>query len=122
MKISDASDSTVYDISDTTFTIDTFPSVDDSSNYLPTEFSLSQNYPNPFNPSTTLRYTIPRSGQVTLRIYNLLGKEVETLVDEKQQAGAYAIQWNPVDLPSGIYFIRLQAGEFAANRKLLLVK
>jgi PKD repeat protein len=107
-------------------------SVEESENGMPTAFMLSQNYPNPFlsgaksrtagNPSTTIRYAIPKAVDVTVKVYNLAGNEIETLVSEKQPAGEHAIRWNPVGLPSGIYFYRLQAGEFTATRKLVLVR
>jgi PKD repeat protein len=104
--------------------------VEESEPGIPTSFMLSQNYPNPFNPSTTIRYAIPQAGHVTLKIYNLLGKEIAALVNEKQSAGEHTIRWNPVGLPSGIYLYRLQAGDasagsaqrFVATKKLVLMK
>jgi hypothetical protein len=95
---------------------------------IPTAFALYQNHPNPFNPSTMIRYAIPASGHVTLKVFDLLGKEIVTLVDEKQAAGHYTIQWTPADLPSGVYVYCLQAegpsgaGEFVETRKLVLMK
>jgi hypothetical protein len=86
------------------------------------EYLLMQNYPNPFNPSTTIRYALPKSSYVRLKVYNLLGREIATLVNEKRAAGEHAIRWNPIGLPSGIYFYRLQAGEFVATRKLVLMR
>jgi len=88
----------------------------------PRGFALSQNYPNPFNPSTTMRYAIPAASLVTLKIYNLLGDEIETLVNKRQPAGEYAIHWNPVGLASGLYFYRLQVGGFVAAKKLMLLR
>ncbi len=88
----------------------------------PIEFSLEQNYPNPFNPSTKIRFTIPESGNVSLKIFNLLGSEVATLINEEQQAGNYEVEFNAAALASGIYFYRLQAGSFVETKKMLLIK
>jgi photosystem II stability/assembly factor-like uncharacterized protein len=82
---------------------------------------LEQNYPNPFNPSTTIRYEIPQAAQVTLKVYNILGVEVETLVSEFQGAGFYQVRWD-AKLPSGVYFYRLQSGLFTETKKLLLLR
>ncbi|MBS1494803.1 MAG: T9SS type A sorting domain-containing protein [Bacteroidetes bacterium] len=94
------------------------------SSNIPSEFSLHQNYPNPFNPSTVIRYQLSVAGFTTLRIFDLLGKEVATLVNEKQNAGSYAVDFNSSEfnLPSGIYFYTLNAGEFKQTRKMVLVK
>ncbi|MFQ5602722.1 MAG: T9SS type A sorting domain-containing protein [bacterium] len=88
----------------------------------PEDFVLWQNYPNPFNPATTIHFAIPKSSLVTLRIYNLLGQEIETLVDEQKPAGEYKVNWAPRNLSSGIYLYRLQAGEIAETRKLMLLR
>jgi hypothetical protein len=87
-----------------------------------TRFVLSQNYPNPFNPSTTISYDLPKSANVSLTIYNTLGQLVATLVDERKMAGSYQVSWNASYVPSGIYFYRLQAGEFVETKKLVLIK
>lgn len=95
---------------------------------LPSRFELLQNYPNPFNPSTTIRFSIPPSGNVdkgrivSLRIYNLLGQEVATLVGEELGSGSYEVTFDATHLASGVYFCRLRAGEFHQTRKLLLQK
>jgi Secretion system C-terminal sorting domain len=96
--------------------------IEGSKNGIPTSFALSENYPNPFNPSTTIRYAIPKAVFVALGIYNILGKEIATLVSEKQPAGEYTVRWNPVGVPSGVYFYRLKAEEFTATRKLILLQ
>ena len=99
--------------------------VDENTNkIIPSEFSLKQNYPNPFNPSTIISYDLPENGLVTLKIFDVLGREVATLVDEYKQAGTYHITFNTshFSLPSGIYFYRLRANSFIATKKLLLVK
>ena len=89
---------------------------------IPTAFTLMQNYPNPFNPSTTMNYELPTKGFVTLKVFDLLGREVAVLVNEEKSAGRYSVQWNAAMLPSGVYFYRLDAGSFSQTRKLLLLK
>jgi hypothetical protein len=89
---------------------------------IPQEFSLLQNYPNPFNPSTTIQYDLPIKAYVTLKIYNSLGQEVATLVDGDLNAGIHTTQWNGSGAASGLYFYRLQAGDFVDTKKLLLLK
>jgi hypothetical protein len=106
---------------DTTIYVDP-NDVDEESNDIPTEFLLSQNYPNPLNPSTTIKYSIPKSSQVTLKIFNTLGEEIETLVSEEKPVGTYEVNWNAANLPSGVYFYRLQAGSFVQTRKMILIK
>ncbi len=88
----------------------------------PTEFELSQNYPNPFNPSTTIKFSIPEGSQVSLKIYNSLGQEIKTLVNRFMEAGVHTVNFNAVDLNSGMYFYRLDAGEFTQVRKMTLLK
>ncbi len=85
-------------------------------------FELAQNYPNPFNPMTTIRYQIPTAETVSLKVYDVLGKEVATLVSGRQEAGSYVVPFNAAGLSSGMYFYRLQAGSFAETRKMMLVK
>ncbi len=89
---------------------------------IPAAFALQQNYPNPFNPETTIRYGLPRAGEVRLAVYNALGHEVAVLVDRLQPAGHYAIRFEAGHLPSGLYAYRLQAGGEAMARTMLLVK
>ena len=92
----------------------------------PQEFSLSQNYPNPFNPSTRIQYSLENAAQVSLKIYNVLGLEVVTLVNGRQEAGSYTVQFNTnegvLSLSSGVYFYRLEAGSFVSTKKLILMK
>jgi photosystem II stability/assembly factor-like uncharacterized protein len=85
-------------------------------------YDLSQNYPNPFNPVTTISYSIPKSAFVTLKIYDILGKEVSVLVNEEKPAGSYNIVFNANALSSGVYFYRLQAGSYSETKKLSLIK
>jgi len=88
----------------------------------PNTYRLAQNYPNPFNPSTTIRYGLAKSGHVTLKVFNLYGQEIATLVNETKSAGEYKIQWNPNNVPCGVYMYRLRAGEFVQTRKLVLLQ
>ena len=89
---------------------------------LPNDFVLHQNYPNPFNSVTTIRYDLPEASDVTLIVYDILGREVKALVSSWQEAGGYNVVWDAGDIPSGIYFYRLEAGNFSATRKLILLK
>ena len=94
---------------------------------LPGAFALAPNAPNPFNPQTTLRYTLPQAADVELTVYNAVGQPVRTLVAEHQRAGWYVVEWDATDeqgqrLSSGLYFYRLQAGEFVEVRKMMLLK
>ncbi len=89
---------------------------------LPDDYQLSQNYPNPFNPTTTISYSIPNESFVTIKVYDILGREVETLVNEEKNAGNYNVNFNAGNLSSGIYFYRMQAGNFIQTKKLLLLK
>ncbi|MGH1363736.1 MAG: T9SS type A sorting domain-containing protein [Calditrichia bacterium] len=88
----------------------------------PETFELKQNYPNPFNPSTTIVFTVPKAATVRLSIYNVLGQEVGTLVDEKLAAGKYDIKFEARGLAAGLYFYRIQADGFVETKKMLLVK
>lgn len=89
---------------------------------IPKGFSLSQNYPNPFNPTTSIKYTVVSMTHVILTVYDMLGREVSTLVDEEKPAGTYEVQFNASNLPSGVYFYTLQAGTYTQTRKMLLSK
>jgi len=88
----------------------------------PEQYSLSQNYPNPFNPTTQIAYTIPRSSVVQLKVFNVLGQEVATLVNGTMVAGTHVVTFNPTGLASGVYFYRITAGDFASVKKMLLLK
>ena len=89
---------------------------------VPGSYELSQNYPNPFNPSTTIRYSIPVAGTVKLRVFNVLGQVVETLVDQHQNSGSYVVVFNASRLSSGVYFYQLEADQYRSVRKMLLMK
>jgi len=85
-------------------------------------FVLNQNFPNPFNPTTVISYQFSVNSDVKLSVFDILGREVATLVNEKKPAGSYAVQWNAVNMPSGIYFYKLQAGKYTEVKKLVLLK
>jgi predicted lipoprotein with Yx(FWY)xxD motif len=99
-----------------------FTAVENAGTTNPLEFSLLQNYPNPFNPVTVINYQIPKTGNVKLSIYDALGKEVNILVNESQNAGNYNIEWNATAYPSGVYIYRMEAGSFVSNKKMILIK
>jgi photosystem II stability/assembly factor-like uncharacterized protein len=96
--------------------------VKEATGEIPTRFSLSQNYPNPFNPSTVISYQIASAGKVSLKVYDILGREVATLVNSVKAAGNYTVTFIATNLPSGVYFYRLQAGTYSNTKKLLLLK
>jgi hypothetical protein len=89
---------------------------------VPAQFSLSQNYPNPFNPSTTIRYGLPHNSQVSLKVYNTLGQQVAQLVDGEEEAGYHEVRFDAGKLASGVYIVRLRAGDVAQQRKMLLLR
>jgi len=89
---------------------------------IPRGFALSQNYPNPFNPSTVIGYQLPAVSHVTLKVYDVLGREAATLVNEKENAGYHTVTFNAGNLPSGLYFYRMQASNYSETKKLLLIK
>lgn len=97
-------------------------SVKKEENIIPEKFCLYQNYPNPFNPVTTIRYSLPEKSFVTLKVYDMLGKEIKTLVSEMQTAGMYSAVWDASALPSGAYFCRLQTNTFSEVKKMMLIK
>jgi predicted peptidase len=106
--------------------------IENLADEVPEDYALRQNYPNPFNPSTMIRFSLPKSGHVTLKVYDVLGREVETLVEGERTAGDYSVEWTPNNLASGVsskggyasgvYFYRLQAGAFSDVKRLVLLK
>ncbi len=96
--------------------------VDSEEHSVPSQFTLRQNYPNPFNPVTTIIYTVPEQLHVSLSVYNILGARVETLVDDVRRAGSYRAVFDASDLPSGVYFYRLQAGGSTETKRMVLSK
>ena len=121
----------VFDISDSLFTIEVMSgAAEDINASTINEFKLNQNFPNPFNPTTTIKFTIPsvltnvdkQTQLVILKVYNILGIEIETLVDEEKPAGTYEVEFTAETFPSGIYFYRLEAGDFIDTKKMILLK
>ncbi|HZW40647.1 MAG TPA: T9SS type A sorting domain-containing protein [Ignavibacteriaceae bacterium] len=86
------------------------------------QFSLEQNFPNPFNPSTKIKYTLPQQGLVTIKVYDVLGKEITTLINEEKPSGEYEVEFDGSKLSSGIYYYKIQAGEFVQTKKMVLMK
>ena len=103
-------------------TINPVTGIAQTDNALPKVYSLMQNYPNPFNPTTLIKYDLPKAGLVTLKVYDMLGKEVATLVNGTQAAGHYSVQFNASTLSSGVYIYRIQSNNFTAVKKLVLLK
>lgn len=91
-------------------------------NIVPDKFALSQNYPNPFNPVTTIKYQIPADGLVKIVLYNILGKEVMTVVNKYQAAGNYQINFDASNLSSGVYFYKMQSGTFSDMKRMMVVR
>jgi hypothetical protein len=120
IKISDINNSSTKDESDSLFTID--PVVNTNSESIPEQFALYQNYPNPFNPSTTIHYQISELSFVVLKIFDVMGNEIATLVNEEKFIGGYEVELDASTLPSGVYFYRLQAGSFVETKKMVLMK
>lgn len=104
-----------------TFSATPTTSVNDNEE-LATTFSLEQNYPNPFNPSTTIKYSVPQVSEVSLKVYDVLGKEVATLVDAQQAQGTYQVNFDASNLASGMYIYTIKAGSFVSSKKMLLMK
>jgi hypothetical protein len=109
-------------IDDSVFIVNQATDVDQMPVALPQEYRLEQNYPNPFNAATVIQYAIPIQGHVTLKIYDLLGREVATLVNQTQQRGAYSVEWDAGRLSSGVYFCRMQAQGFSDVKKIVLMR
>lgn len=122
IKLTDESDESTTDQSDAVFTIDDPSSVEDDLFGTPKEYKLSQNFPNPFNPNTNITYQLPQSGFVTLKVYDMLGKEVAVLVNEQKNPGYYNVNFDASGLSSGIYFYRLETNGFIDGKKLILLK
>ncbi len=98
------------------------PLAADDEDNLPVEFSLAQNYPNPFNASTTIEFSLPEAGDVSIQIYDILGRSIETLISGTQPAGTHSIIWHADNQPSGVYFYRIQAGNYSDQKSCLLLK
>ncbi|MBE0571547.1 MAG: T9SS type A sorting domain-containing protein [Ignavibacteriaceae bacterium] len=97
-------------------------SVENGQNPIETEFKLEQNYPNPFNPTTSIQYAIGSRQFVTIKVYDVLGNEIATLVNEEKPAGEYEVEFDAVGLPSGVYFYQLKSGSFTETKKMILLR
>jgi hypothetical protein len=104
------------------YSFDQVVDVKSHKNKLPERFFIHQNFPNPFNPITKIKYSIPHLLQVQIKVYDILGKEIETLVNNEKPAGNYELSWNAANLPSGVYFYRIQAGSFIETKKMVLIR
>lgn len=89
---------------------------------LPADFTLLRTYPNPFNPSTTIEFTAPQSGLVTLTVYDLIGREVVTILNRRMDAGRHLIQWDASHVSSGVYFVTMESGDFRQVRKVTVLR
>jgi len=89
---------------------------------LPTKYTLSQPYPNPFNPATTIKFSIPQAEFVTVKVYNIAGHEITTLINDELSTGNHSIQWDGSHQPSGIYFVKIESNGFVQTRKMVLLK
>ncbi len=114
--------SNVSDILLVKINLNDISNIDEHNNSLPSIFILEQNYPNPFNPSTQIKFSIPQESQVSLKLYDVTGREVGTLIEEFMQSGTYIINFNANELSSGIYFYKIQAAEFSDVKKMLLLQ
>ena len=92
------------------------------SNEVPDGFSLSQNYPNPFNPVTRIKFNIAKESSVSITVFDVLGRHISTLVNEKLAAGSYETEWSAVNMPGGVYFYKIETDDFTETKKMMLVK
>ena len=96
--------------------------VNETASNTPSNYELNQNYPNPFNPTTNISYSIPKTSKVTLKVFDILGREVQTLINKEQTPGHYTVTFNAQNLASGVYFYQINAGSFIQTKKLMLLK
>ena len=122
LRISNVANAAIYDVSDSTFTIQEPVSVDDLESEIPENYDLYQSYPNPFNPSTTIKFSIPEATDVSLIIYNTLGQKVAQLVNSKLDAGRYSYEWNADNEATGMYIYELRTDKFVSVKKMILMK
>ena len=104
------------------YQVDKVLGVQERKDLTPSDFRLEQNYPNPFNPTTRIRFEVPKQGLVRLAVYDALGREVKLLIQEIKSAGVYETDFDAENLPSGVYFYRLNSGNFTETRKMMFVK
>jgi hypothetical protein len=108
--------------------VDVLVKIDGNNSAAVKSYALEQNYPNPFNPSTIIKYSLPKNSHVTIKVYDMLGRLVQTLVDENQLSNRYSVEWNAANVSTGVYFYRIKAesldksGEFTDTKKLMLIK
>jgi hypothetical protein len=95
---------------------------EDNKSVMPEKYILSQNYPNPFNPATVINYSIPVTGNVKIDVFDLLGRKIKTIVNEEKSAGTYIVKFDASFLSSGVYFYRLQVGNFVSTKKMVIMK
>jgi PKD repeat protein len=122
IRITNVDDALVTDISDDVFTIDIITGMEDFEQGIPSEFNLSQNYPNPFNPVTLIKYQVPEVSLVSIKVYDVIGREIAVLVNEVKNPGNYQISFDSANLASGVYFYKMIAGDFSSVRKMNLLK
>jgi hypothetical protein len=115
-------DSMLFDVSDSHFSISGVSDIHALNQFLPLDYSLSQNYPNPFNPTTAIGYRLSAVNDVDLSVYDILGRKIATLVSKRQPAGNYKVEWDAVGFASGIYYYKIEAGEFLEVKKMILIK
>ena len=96
--------------------------MDKITDVIPTEYILTQNYPNPFNPATKINFSLPKGSDVKLTVYNILGQQIEVLVNGFRNAGTYELIWDASNLPSGVYIYRLETGSNVISKKMMLLK
>lgn len=122
IRITNVDDGLVTDASDDVFTIDIVSGVENLEQGIPSEFNLSQNYPNPFNPVTLIKYQVPEASMVSIKIYDVIGREIAVLVNEVKNPGNYQVSFESKNLASGVYFYKMVAGDFSSVRKMNLLK
>ena len=115
IRITSVENGYVYDVSDAVFTIDIVSGLEEELESNPTEFSLVQNYPNPFNPSTTIRYAVPKTSHISIKVYDLTGQEVATLINGIKEVGTYEVKFDAHNLASGIYLYRMIATDLSTS-------
>lgn len=121
IKVTSVADNSLFGISSGNVTIDSGPTEIEERSHSPQKFALYQNYPNPFNPSTTIRYDLPKSGTVSLKVFNALGQLVAILVNGFKEAGSHQAEWK-ASVPSGVYFYRIQSGEYLNNKRMIVLR
>ena len=102
--------------------LDVVTGVKELRSQIPVKFYLSQNYPNPFNPSTVISYQLSALSKISIKVYDVLGREITTLVNQEQHAGNYIVNFDASKLSSGVYFYRIVAGNFVQTKKMVLIK